>query len=392
MRSLLTSILLVFGLAAMAQDSVQPAYEQAIQDRQSLRQGFTEAKASVDTANTALVMFISSVEPLLIADDQLIDSALTKEAQRADAAEAKVAGLNTELLAAKTESTGASLLFMIAAGGAGLFFLLFIVMLIMFISKGSKAKKMSKELAGKDEEMAAKEAALAEAEKTLKDQMAQLKKELDASKAAADLDKRNFRMKEDEYTAQVKGIEERIKKATQKESDLNYQVFQLELKLKNELEGTVREKCALENKVVELERELSEARMNLAEAKNQPQTHPEEIESLQRELDEAKKRISELSEQTAPLADNAEIEDLRGKVSWYENEAVYLRQCIDNERIAKEKAESALNNTGGSDTDELIRNLYMQIDELRPRAEEADQLRTQLNEMIQFMDRFRQGQ
>lgn len=53
MRSLLTSILLVFGLAAMAQDSVQPAYEQAIQDRQSLRQGFTEAKASVDTANTA---------------------------------------------------------------------------------------------------------------------------------------------------------------------------------------------------------------------------------------------------------------------------------------------------------------------------------------------------
>lgn len=389
MRKFLSLILLLSGFCGMAQDSLQMDYTQALEERQLLRDNLIQAQSAIDTTNTALVMYDQGVSALLIADDSLINGGLLKEADRAVKAERKVADLELEMVAAKAETTAVGFTFLIVAAAAGLFFLLFVVMLILWISRGSKTKKAKKELTEKEEALGLQEGRLADSEKNFKLQIEQLKKDADVVKAAADQDKRNFKLKEDEYLSQVKVIEDRINKATQKETDLNYQVFQLELKLKNELEGTVREKCALENKVVDLERELSEARMRLADIKDHPQEDTQEVERLRHELAEVQARLAEIPAQ--PEGENQElINDLKGKVSWYENEAVYLRQCIEDEKLAKEKAESALN-VGHGDTDELIRSLYLQIEELKPRAEEADNLRALLDELVLYRERMRKG-
>jgi hypothetical protein len=389
MRKILSLILLLSGFYGMAQDSLQSDYAERLDDRQLLRDNLIQAQSAIDTSNTALVSFAKGIEDLLVADDSLIMGALLKEADRADQAEKKIGELELQVTNAQVENTAGALLFKIAVAGAGLFFVLFIIMLIMMLSKSGKAKKTQKLLTEKEEALGLQEGLSAERETNLKKQIEQIKKDADAVKSAAELDKRNFKLKEDEYLSQVKLIEDRINKATQKETDLNYQVFQLELKLKNELEGTVREKCALENKVVDLERELSEARMRLADVKDHPPQDTQELERLRQELSEAHAKLSQINEQ--PQGDYQElINDLKGKVSWYENEAVYLRQCIEDEKTAKEKAESALH-SGHSDTDELIRNLYMQIEDLRPRAEEADHLRARLDELLQFIERLRQG-
>jgi chromosome segregation ATPase len=460
MRTLFSFILICLALTVFSQDSLKPAYSQALEERSSLHQNFADAKTAIDTSNAALMQFAGTAQSLVTIDDTLIGNYLMAETRRAEAAQKKAGDLQLEVTNLKATAEANNLIFMAALGGSGLFLILFIIMLVMFMGRGKKVKTAIAQVAEKEELLAAQEGKIAETENACKVKTEQIQKESDAVKATAEQDKRNFKMKEEEYLSQVKLIEEKIKKATQKEADLNYQVFQLELKLKNELEGTVREKCALENKVVDLERELSDARMRLNEMKDFRPDNTE-VDGLKKALEDANNKlaalqneIENLSAQQAPVG-NPDYEDLKGKVSWYENEAIYLRQCIENEKNAKEQAQQALSTLSGDaeglmrDRDELWNRIHgmeshigelqqtinglgfqmedlnnekrhleerlagfengsgqnpdnrineliqekeqleRELNEVRPRAEEAERLRTELQELMQFMERFR---
>jgi chromosome segregation ATPase len=186
----------------------------------------------------------------------------------------------------------------------------------------------------------------------------------------------------------------------------------------NDNEAFNNERQQFENKIINLERELSEAKMALDQELNHPR-----------------------------LEDN-ERNEMLGKISWLENEAPYLRQCIDNERIAKENAENILRDKGYEldslyrerdslwgrindlegqlaeknglvndltwlqneknqlleqlqnstqnealikDLNERISVLEQQISELKPKAEEATHLKEQLDELLRFVERLRTG-
>jgi DNA repair exonuclease SbcCD ATPase subunit len=438
MKKSFIAAVFVFALSllSLAQGEKKTPMDGVLKERQVFYKVYADAKMGIDTTKENMIVLANKMEQVIKLDDIIIDQYLFKEFDRANELQTKVDDLEKDKTSLQAKHAKSELYFMIAAGGAALFFLLFVVMLILVITKGGKAKKISKQIAEKDELLTSQETKVKEVEKNLGDQNAQLKKDYDGLKTSTDQERRAFKLKEDEFIKQVAFIEEKIKKASQKESDLNYQVFQLELKLKNELEGTIQEKCKLENQVIDLKRELSEVRLKLEE--------------------ESKK----------PKGDENAFNELRGKISWFETEVQNLRQWAENEKQAKENAENILrdknNETEGlyrerdelwgringmeghinelgnqindlngqvgnlhnekNQLEEQLRNnagqgdqlndlhnrirdledqingindekngLYNQINELRPRAEEADHLRNRLNELLGFVDRLRSG-
>jgi hypothetical protein len=439
MKKSFIAAVFVFALSllSLAQSEKKTPMDDVLKERQGFYKVYADAKMGIDTTKENMIVLANKMEQVIKLDDIIIDQYLFKEFDRANELQAKVDDLGKDKTSLQAKHAKSELYFMIAAGGAALFFLLFVVMLILVITKGGKAKKISKQIAEKDELLTSQETKVKDVEKNLGDQNAQLKKDYDGLKTSTDQERRAFKLKEDEFSKQVAFIEEKIKKASLKESDLNYQVFQLELKLKNELEGTIQEKCKLENQVIDLKRELSEVRLKLEE--------------------ESKK----------PKGDENALNELRGKISWFETEVQNLRQWAENEKQAKENAENILrdknneteglyrerdelwgringmeghinelgnqinnlngqvgnlhneknqmeeqlrNNAGQGDQilndlhnrirdlenqiyglNEEKNNLYNQINELRPRAEEADHLRNRLNELLGFVDRLRSG-
>lgn len=406
MRRILFFAFLALGLTGYAQDTLKPAYSQALQDRQLLYDSYTSTKSTFDSTEASYKILSANMEQIIVLDDKLINENLIAETGRADSLSTRV----QELEKTQNEATAAhvqqTFYFLIASAAAGLFFILFIVLLVILLSKGKKNKKIKDQLTEKDEQLTMQQGRLEETENEYKLQVEQLTNNLESAKSQSDRDNRTFRSKEDEYKSQVQLIDEKIKKANQKESDLNYQVFQLELRLKNELETTIAQKCALENKVTELERELSETRLRMSENQQQPQTDVRDLENriagLEWELTEARQKIEEAPQQpqgdvqelqtkieelerelsevrlrstddleNAP-ADVRELQDLRGKVEWYASEAKYFREVIANNQQEKE-------------------SMHAELDALRTRAEEAGHLQDRINELMQFMEHFRQG-
>jgi hypothetical protein len=426
------SFLLVLSLTGPAQTEMKPSMDSILLQRQDAYDIYTDARVTIDSTAVEVMDFAQKTDPLIIIDDMIIGEFLPAQRDWVEELRGKLTTAEKENSDNKAALETAGLYLLITAGAALLMFILCLVFLILFILRGGKVKKVKKLWAENDILLAGQKEKIASFEKTLADQAEQFKKdiettksaseqfkkELDTTKTAAEQERKNFRFKEEEFNRKVTEIEDKFKKSGEKEADLNYQVSQIESRLKSELEATVTEKCQLENKVSELERELSEIKMALAQEKNHPPMNEEERNYL------------------------------LGKISWLENEAPSLRQWAENEKQAKEHAENALHNKNNEveglyrerddlwgrihylegqlneannrvndlqwlqneknqlleqlkqagQNDELIKNLNeriggleKQINELRPKADEAGRLKEQLDEMIRFVDKFRSG-
>lgn len=439
MRKFLTInfiLLTILPLWSFAQDEQKSAMQDALKERQSFYQLYADSKEGFDTTETNMVSLAGKMEQVIKLDDIIIDQYLFKEFDRANELQTKLEKSEKETKNLKAKVSEKELIFLIAAGGGGFMFLMFIIFLILFIVKGGKSKKVTKIISEKDELLGTQQAKLAENEKQLADQSAQFKKEIDTLKSSAEQERKTYKTKEEEYQRQVTNIEERIKKLAQKESDMNYQIFQLELRLKNELEGTLKEKCLAENKVIELEHELSEAKMKLDEeikkprgnemefkdmhekinwlegetrhlrqwAENEKQAKENaerllneknnETEGLYRERDELWGRINHFEGRLNELQNS--INDLNSQIGNLHNEKNYLEEQLRNSSGGGQQIQDLNNRVAdlerqlGELHDEKNR-LYAHIDELKPRAEEAAQLRNQLDELLRFVDRLRSG-
>jgi chromosome segregation ATPase len=355
------SLLLILSLLALSQNEQGTSTNELAQQRRDAYQQYRNARDSVDANLITLLQFAQKTDALIQTDDILLD--------QMNQPDTVIAGLQARLAEAEKESKDeeatqklAELGHWIATIAGGAMLVLLLLFFILFLVKNSKVKYLKKLYTGKDALIAEKETMLAQKEslhaekdekiagleKNLNEQNARFQKDAETLKFSVEQEKKNYRLKEEELNRKVTEIEEKIKQTSTKESDLNYQIFQLELRLKNELESILREKCELENKVIDLERELSEAKLALNEEMNRPR-----------------------------MNDN-ERSEMLGKISWLENEAPYLRQCIDNERIAKENAESALR-----DKQNELDNLYRERDGLRGRIYE---LEGQLNEQSNLVN------
>ena len=369
----------------------------SIDERQGLHQAYADTKAGLDTVKPDFTQLTEKMEQLILLDDKIFNEQLPKKLESIDEMKSKLDENKASLEKLQLEQASNKLYFLIAAGATGLMFLLFLIFLIVMIIRGGKLKKLKKQIKASDEVLQAAQDKAAENERGLNEQIAAIKKEKETLNATLEQERKTFRNKEAEYTSQVTLIEEKIKKASLKESELNYQVFQLELRLKNELEDTVKQKCEAENKVVDLERLLAEAKQHLEEEKNRPH------------------------------GDESAFNDLRSKVEWLEGESGYLRQTAENEKLAKENLENELRTKQGEldgvyhERDELrgkmndlqnqvnhleeqmrnsgqndsyLQELNNRIADLEGRLNEAyqekDRLRGQIDELMRFMDKFRQ--
>lgn len=404
MKKIFTLLFALLAFSSFAQDSIQPAYAQALQDRQGLCDALNSAIIQNDTTVAGYKDLTLKMTALILADSAIIAGDLVRETARADSLSLQLAEASKEKSVPLGEQLKKNLYLQIALGVAVLFLILFVVMLVMMLGKTSKTVKIHKQLEEKEEQLSMMQDRLAKTETEEKEQIAELNKCLEEAKIQADQQARSFSSRESEYKSQVAVIEQRMKEAGKKESDLNYQVFQLELKLKNELESTLAQKCALENKVADLERELSEARLRLEE--NKPATvdvsgYEDRIHSLEQALSDTRQGLEEEKQQMTSRAeelqatidrlqheleeartptpeadggnavDSYEIQDLKAKIDWYANEADYFRDLIAKQNAEKEA---------------LLRD----IEQLRQEAGNAHQQQERINELLRLIDQFRQ--
>jgi predicted nucleic acid-binding Zn-ribbon protein len=334
-----------------AQDSVKDPVDDNLQERVVFYQEFSTMRESFDTTEAGLKALIEKMDMVIRLDDHILDEHLYKELDRSAELQKTLKEAKASLDKMRVDQVNNDLHNLIMLGSAGLFFLLFIIFLIMFVLKNGKSKKLKKQLAENSELITEAEGKVTATDAAGKEREAKLKKELDELKAAIESERKSFRNKEADYTTQVTLIEEKIKKSALKEADLNYQIFQLELKLKNELESTIQEKCRLENRVVEMERELNEVRAHLN--------------------DESQK----------PRADEQLVSDLKGKVAWLEGENGPLRQWAENEKAAKEQAEKAL-----FDKQQETDGLYRERDELWGRINQFEGRINDMQKNINYLD------
>ncbi len=419
--SFFLTFLALSSMIAVAQDSTSNPVQDLLDERLPFYQAYTDARAGFDTTPENLVMLAGKMEQVIKIDDIIIDKHLFAAIDRADELEAKLDEAEQSSLKTAADQAEQGLYFLIAAGAAGLFFLLFIIMLIMTVLRGGKNKKLKKTVAARDAEVAEEKANIQEEMQKTVNEMAGLKKELETTKATLEQDRKTFRNKEADYLSQVNLIEEKIKKSALKESDLNYQVFQLELRIKNELEGAVSEKCRLENKVVELERDLSETRLRLQEAAAVPVADEQEVKVLKekvawlegevnyfRPLSESEKQKRESAEQ-ALQQKQSELDGLfrerdelwnrinqsEGRVNDMQAHINHLDGVITGLNHEKGQLEEQMRSRGGEGANESeglhqrIQDLERMLNEAR---EEKERLNAQIDELLKFVDRFRHGQ